>query len=200
VSVSFCVQRKRIDKIVDAIRLACQSGPGVNFVWTHIGDGPLRAQLERLAVEQLGSLPNVTFKFAGAMPNQSVLAFYSSEPVDIFINCSESEGVPVSIMEAMSCGIPAIAPAVGGIPELVDNKCGMLVPEGAPSEETVAGMCRLAGGNRERYRIAARQRIVHAYCANTNFNKFIASIKAIAVVPGGSSSISAVNTMSGMQG
>ena len=47
--------------------------------------------------------------------------------MDLFINLSTSEGIPVSIMEAYSFGIPAIATNVGGTAELVSNKNGRLI-------------------------------------------------------------------------
>jgi len=48
------------------------------------------------------------------LPHNDVLNYYASNPVDVFINTSSSEGLPVSIMEAMSFGIPVIATNVGG--------------------------------------------------------------------------------------
>ena len=46
---------------------------------------------------------------------------------------SESEGMPVSLMEAAACGVPAVATAVGGIPELVAHEVtGLLTPPGNP--------------------------------------------------------------------
>ncbi|NCO54621.1 MAG: glycosyltransferase, partial [Bacteroidetes bacterium] len=47
--------------------------------------------------------------------------------VDLFINVSESEGIPVSIMEALSAGIPVIATNVGGTNEIVNNDVGFLI-------------------------------------------------------------------------
>jgi glycosyltransferase involved in cell wall biosynthesis len=55
------------------------------------------------------------------------MSFYSSVPVVLFINVSSSEGVPVSIMEAMSFGIPVMATDAGGTSELVSEKTGLLI-------------------------------------------------------------------------
>ena len=52
--------------------------------------------------------------------------FYEKRAFDVFLNTSQKEGVPVSIMEAMRWGVPVIAPAVGGIPELVTKDIGFL--------------------------------------------------------------------------
>ena len=49
--------------------------------------------------------------------------------MDLFINVSEYEGIPVSIMEAISAGIPVIATDVGGTSEIIDEKFGKLIPK-----------------------------------------------------------------------
>ena len=69
------------------------------------------------------------------MSNQQIIDFYAKTPLDLFINVSESEGIPVSIMEAMSFGIPAIATNVGGTNEIVNQKNGYLIDSESTSEE-----------------------------------------------------------------
>jgi|SRR5450759_597753 len=49
VSVSYCTQVKRIDKMIYALAAAAQSMPEISFKWTHVGGGPLLAHLEELA-------------------------------------------------------------------------------------------------------------------------------------------------------
>jgi len=71
----------------------------------------------------------------GALPHERVVAFYRDHPVDLFVSTSASEGRPVSMMEAMSCGVPVAATAVGGVPELVGADRGWLVPGSASAEE-----------------------------------------------------------------
>lgn len=57
---------------------------------------------------------------------------------DIMMMTSESEGTPLALFEAMSMGLPVIAPAVGGIPEMVTSTMGILVPtEGLELQEQV---------------------------------------------------------------
>ena len=57
----------------------------------------------------------------GHLDNNEIFNMYKNNSYDYFITLSESEGLPVSIMEAISCGIPVIATAVGGITEIVIN-------------------------------------------------------------------------------
>jgi glycosyltransferase involved in cell wall biosynthesis len=89
-----------------------------------VGDGPEReaieAELNRLglgeAVELLGERDDVQQLLAAA---------------DIFALATRSEGLPLSILEAMAAGLPVVASAVGGVPELVvDGETGFLVPPG----------------------------------------------------------------------
>lgn len=176
-SASFCVPVKQVDKIIDAIRRLGEEYPERNFEWRHMGDGPLRAQLEDYAQKKLGALKNIRYQFAGMQSNQAILAYYETQPVDIFINTSSSEGVPVSIMEAMSFGIPAIAPAVGGIAELVNDQTGVLLNPDFETADVASAVLRLTGVGRDVYRRAARERIENSYCADTNYKAFVSKIK-----------------------
>ena len=93
--------------------------------WTHIGDGPLLHELKRSAE----TLPtNIEVSFLGYIPNKLVREHYMKHAVDLFINVSSSEGLPVTISEALSTGIPVFATNVGGTGELVDDTIGKLLP------------------------------------------------------------------------
>jgi glycosyltransferase involved in cell wall biosynthesis len=86
----------------------------------------------------------------GDTPLNEIIAAYVSTPFDVFINTSRSEGIPVSLMEAMSCGIPCIAPKVGGIPELIDGKSGgKLISSEARPEEIVSACLEITASESE---------------------------------------------------
>ena len=123
VSCSWISEVKRIYRIAETLSLMPAE---YNIIWTHIGDGKIDGHLS----DVIKSLPsNVVVDMKGAMSNQDIHFFYQSTPQDVFINVSESEGVPVSIMEAMSHGIPVIATDVGGTKEIVENNVnGFLMP------------------------------------------------------------------------
>lgn len=107
-------------------------GLGFKVTWTHIGDGPLRAEVEAV----IDKFPvNVKGVMLGAMPNAQVLRYYAEHHVDLFVNVSESEGIPVSIMEAFSFGIPVMATNVGGVAEIVDETVGKLLPVDISAEQ-----------------------------------------------------------------
>ncbi|MBQ3710707.1 MAG: glycosyltransferase [Bacteroidales bacterium] len=120
VSCSNVVPVKRVALLAKAI-----GNLGINVRWTHIGDGPLRSEVEAV-IEKFPE--NVKGVMLGAMPNAEVLRYYTEHHVDLFVNVSKSEGVPVSIMEAFSFGIPVMATNVGGVSEIVDYTVGKLLP------------------------------------------------------------------------
>lgn len=94
--------------------------------WTHIGIGEEYESIKE-AIEQLHK-PNVRCKLLGKMSNNAVIDYYRNNDFNVFVNVSESEGVPVSIMEAMAFGKIIIATDVGGSKEVVEqNKNGFLL-------------------------------------------------------------------------
>ncbi|MEP6664584.1 MAG: glycosyltransferase family 4 protein, partial [Verrucomicrobiota bacterium] len=95
----------------------------VSFRCVLIGDGPLCEELNLLRKNL--RLENFV-EFKGAATQSEVLRWW--QRADIGVLSSENEGMPVSLMEAAACGVPVVATAVGGIPELVDDgKTGLLV-------------------------------------------------------------------------
>lgn len=87
-----------------------------------VGDGPLKSQIEH-QVRQLGIQQRV--RFLGIRTDVPAILNAS----DIFVLSSRWEGNPMSVMEAMAAGLPVVATAVGGVPELVEHGVsGFLVP------------------------------------------------------------------------
>lgn len=128
---------KRVPLIADSI-MAFARTTRRPVTWVHFGDGP-----EREAVEgRLAEAPmNLTVTLAGHTANEDVLRFYEGQRVDAFLNLSTTEGVPVSIMEAIARDIPIVATRVGGVPEIVSPqyRTGELVDSNATAE-AVAGV------------------------------------------------------------
>ncbi len=111
---------KQVDRIIEVF----SSLNVENMHWVHFGDGPLREELLQYAQKML---PSVQYEFKGIVPNNKILDFYAENYVDLFINLSSSEGIPVSIMEALSAGIPVLATDVGGTSEAINSENGFLV-------------------------------------------------------------------------
>ena len=134
VSCSYIIPLKNIPLIVDSLSLIND----IKIHWIHFGDGYEKQNIEKYANEKLTAKKNITYIFPGFIHNAEVISYYKQNIVDLFINTSSSEGIPVSIMEAMSSGIPVIATSVGGIPEIVrDNYNGFLLTV-TPTAQEVA--------------------------------------------------------------
>jgi glycosyltransferase involved in cell wall biosynthesis len=86
-----------------------------------VGDGPERATLEARR-DALGLGDRATFLGARSDVSEVLMA------ADAFVMSSKSEGLPMALLEAMAAGVPCIATAVGGIPELFADDRGLLVP------------------------------------------------------------------------
>lgn len=174
VSCSRVIPVKRVHKIVDALSQITDR----SIYWTHIGGGDGLADLEAYAAANLPD--NVTTKFYGTVLNTQVYEIYSKQPFHVFVNVSESEGVPVSIMEAMSFDLPVIATAVGGSPELIqDGKSGYLLDKDFQLDELSELIRRLSDMCENEYtafRDAARQKFEQDYNAIPNYLKFISTL------------------------
>ncbi|MCR4588999.1 MAG: glycosyltransferase [Lachnospiraceae bacterium] len=129
VSCATMFELKRLDRIIDALEyLEEMVAPlGKRVIWTHIGDGPERAFLERRAQEKLDMLPHIRYIFAGNLPNEEVHRYYRENQYDLFLSVSRTEGLPVSMQEAIAHGIPVMGTDVGGCREIIEPDCGVLL-------------------------------------------------------------------------
>lgn len=180
VSVSFCVPVKRVEKIIKGIHLLALAMPSLKIRWTHIGDGPLRESLVAMGKSVFFDTRNVSFDFKGSLQNSEVTAFYQDCAVDVFINLSESEGIPVSIMEAMAAGVPAIATSVGGVPDLVEPANGCLLSADPTLEEIKVALIQMVIKSKDiKTRHSARDKIVKRFNAPINYRCFVTELEKI---------------------
>lgn len=128
---------KRVNLIYESL-LAVE---GKDIEWTHIGGGPMMDQLKQMVSEQHGK--HVEVKLLGAMNHEDVLDYYTKHCADVFVNLSTNEGVPVSIMEALSCDIPVVATNVGGNSEIVTEETGCLVSANPKPKEVANAIMSL---------------------------------------------------------
>jgi glycosyltransferase involved in cell wall biosynthesis/peptidoglycan/xylan/chitin deacetylase (PgdA/CDA1 family) len=155
-----CVARlspeKGIDRLLDAFAGVLRARPDARL--SIAGDGPSRPLLEAHARElNLGT----AVEFLGF--RQEVAPVLAD--LDVFVLPSLTEGVPLALLEAMAAGLPAVATAVGGVPEVVeDGSSGILVAPGdAPAlERTVLGLLA-APEQRAALGANARDRVEHAF-------------------------------------
>ncbi|MDC1202468.1 glycosyltransferase [Salibacteraceae bacterium] len=98
--------------------------------WSHFGDiqeNDPTSKRYKEAISALDSKPNIEVLQRGYVENAKLLQTYKSHHVDLLINSSEIEGLPVSIQEAISFGIPCLATDVGGTADIVNEQTGILV-------------------------------------------------------------------------
>jgi colanic acid/amylovoran biosynthesis glycosyltransferase len=137
ISVSSIDTNKRVDLIAQtAVFLANE---GIPVEWTHFGDGPERVMLNGL-VQRAPSNLHVHLK--GHLLSSEVRHALVNESFDVFINLSKSEGAPVSLMEAQCVGLPVVATAVGGTPEVVPTSLNELIRVDSDVQEIGAAVLR----------------------------------------------------------
>lgn len=174
VSCSRVVSVKRVERILEALMQITD----IPIEWTHIGGSPYGEDLlEKLKVRAKELPENIRTEFTGTVSNTQVYDIYGSKPFHAFINVSQSEGVPVSIMEAMSFGIPVIATAVGGTAELIDEgKTGFLLDENFSDEDLIKYIRYLSecdGATYAGFRANARDKFEREYNAIPNYEMFV---------------------------
>lgn len=136
--------------------------------WVHFGDGPDRHRV-RGAAERLPT--RVSWELRGDVPNSEVIRFYRDEPVDAVVSLSVSEGLPVSMMEAISFGIPLLGMQAYGIPEIVTRETGVCLPIHATPEQAASALAEVLTPGRFD-RVAIRRFFERNYEASTNYNEF----------------------------
>jgi glycosyltransferase involved in cell wall biosynthesis len=144
VTVGRLVPWKQIDQLIEAIAVC--DGTGLVIV----GDGPERERLSEIA-RDYGLTERVYF--AGQRSKEETLALMAA--CDLFVLNSTHEGFPHVVLEAMSVGLPIVATAVGGTPELVhEGENGLLIAPNANGALSKTLM-KLVTSSEERQRLAA---------------------------------------------
>ena len=177
ISCSYITNIKRLDQIIDVLSLI----NNYKINWIHIGDGPLLDDIQCYANEKLIK-HNITFKFKGHLSNDSIYNYYRNTQFDLFINLSDSEGIPVSIMEAISFGIPILAKDVGGNREIVNHNNGFLVSKNASIQdisETVISFLESKPEEIYKLRLNSRKLFKEKFNAEKNYRKFIYDVEQI---------------------
>ncbi len=127
--------------LLKAFRIALASMPELRL-WM-VGNGTERAATERMAMD-LGIAAQVTFWGQ----QLDVAPFFSA--ADAFIMSSRSEGLPMSLLQAFSLGLPAIVTDVGGMAEVVRLSQGGIVTPADNPEEMAQAILKLTGDDAER--------------------------------------------------
>jgi glycosyltransferase involved in cell wall biosynthesis len=173
VSCAYLSPVKRISLLIDSLKLAATYG--IKISWTHFGGGALFESLKKYAELQLKD--SGQWFLLGDLPNEQVLNFYRTHPVDLFVSVSLSEGLPISMMEAMSVGIPILSTNVGGVSEMIEET--MLIPVESSPEQIARSIVKYAN---KRVSTSCEERIqiwASFFKAEKNHKDFIDSIENI---------------------
>ncbi len=176
VSCSSVINIKRVDLILNSLITLSQNTDS-SIKWYHFGGGVLLDQLKS-RIDKL-AIPNLSCFLKGFTPNIEILNFYSKNNVRCFINVSSTEGIPVSIMEAQSFGIPIIATSVGGIPEIVNANTGILLNPN-PTPDQIAAAIKYLIENPEvsnKMSIESKKNWFDNFNADKNFKSFVNDIE-----------------------
>lgn len=147
--------------LLDACRLLKERG--VPFRCHLVGNGPLRRRIARWIA---GAGLEQEVQMHGALPRQQLLERMRDAHVLVLPSVQDRsgrrEGIPVTLMEAMSCSLPVVASDISGIPELVeDERTGILTPPGdAHAIAEALQRLKASPGLRERLGRAARAKVL----------------------------------------
>jgi glycosyltransferase involved in cell wall biosynthesis len=151
VCIARLVEVKNLALLLQACAvLRCRSIP---FRCVLAGDGPLRSQLLQLRSDL--SLEDVV-EMPGSVDQVQVVRYWQQASVGVLT--SDNEGMPVSLMEAAACGVPAVATAVGGVPELVQNGVTGILCERGDAKEISEALELLLADNPLRRQMGASAR------------------------------------------
>jgi teichuronic acid biosynthesis glycosyltransferase TuaC len=116
------------------------------------GEGALTRELHERAVA-MGVASRM--RLMGPLPCSEIALWMNA--ADMLCLPSVTEGCPNVVLEALSCGLPVMATAVGGTPELIDHDSGILIPDNEPAK--IAGAIeRAIGQTWDRQLIASKHK------------------------------------------
>lgn len=174
-SCGYVIPLKRIGLIAEALGLT----GGKRIEWVHFGDGPLYSELEKKA----SALPrNITVKLMGRVSHDDLMTYYSRHDIHLFISASTTETTPVSIMEALSFGIPVLATDAGGSRETISPEHGVLLPLDISAADLAEGIRVFTGMPADKYlsmRKAARRFWEENFSASKNYEEFYKRLREL---------------------
>ena len=150
VTAGALVPVKGFDRLIDAMAIIKNSAPGEKVELYLIGEGPQRAALElRIAENNLSD----RVYLIGPLP-QSELAEWLTA-ADLFCLASHREGCPNVAIEAMACGLPVVAPDVGGVGELIRKPDHGIILKSPTADKFADAITKGLQSNWNRFEIAS---------------------------------------------
>jgi glutamine amidotransferase len=151
-SLSAIIPVKNLEWILDTL----EDWTGPELEWHHLGRQPESAYTDAIlkrGMEVSAANPRVKICFHGYVPAGAVLNRVRSLKIHAILNSSHYEGVPVSLMEGISLGLPGIAPAVCGVPDVVVDGLNGYLLQLEDKESLNLALTKFSGLNRDGYRL-----------------------------------------------
>ncbi|MHA2385002.1 MAG: N-acetyl-alpha-D-glucosaminyl L-malate synthase BshA [Candidatus Thorarchaeota archaeon] len=150
---------KRVVELIEIMRIVADHYPKVRLIIA--GDGPTRIEVER-KIEALDLCDNV--HLLGVKSNMQEIMCSA----DVFLLNSTLEGMPLVLLEAMSCSLPVVTTPAGGIPELVRPDKDGVVTEGFEVDEYAQAIIEILDDDALRVKIgkAGRKRVEESFSAD----------------------------------
>jgi colanic acid/amylovoran biosynthesis glycosyltransferase len=170
--------------LVESARLLRDRGCRAEFLL--FGDGVLRAELQS-QINALG-LEDVV-RLCGLISHGKLLELYTDGQIDITVLASvdlgsgNHEGIPVALIESMACGVPVVSTATGGIPELLGDGAGIIVPPGS-AESLADGLGKLifSQETRQAFGKRGRNRIRESFSSEHVVTELVGLFKSVSRV------------------
>lgn len=176
VSAASLIPLKRVHRIAEVAAALARADPARTVRWAHVGAGPDRPRVEAALALAPG---NLVATLHGELSNAALRDVLRSGAHHAFVHLSETEGLPVVLMEACEAGLPLVATDVGGVGEIVDDTVGRLVPAAAPPE-VVAAAVEAVARSAAALGTAARNRWRADYDVDANAPEFWRELAASA--------------------
>lgn len=161
---------KRIELVSEILKNVDQK-----IKWHLIGNGPEMSKIKKAN----SILPeNIEVIYHGSMSQDKLFEFYRTTHLNALLSVSYSEGLPVTMMEAISFGIPLISTNVGGCNEICNSQTGVLIERDFDAKEVARILEELkeSAMNTSQFRSGCRNYWLSNFNANKNYTDFIQTI------------------------
>lgn len=165
ISVGRLAPEKDYNLLLEALASLQGAYSGVKLVL--VGDGPERSVLEGKA-----SMPALSGRVILLGPQREVPGLLNA--ADLFALSSISEGIPMALLEAMSCALPVAAVDVGGVPEVVEDERSGLLVRGRRPEDLSEAMARILADplTARDMGLAGRARVLERFSLDTMLSAY----------------------------
>jgi colanic acid/amylovoran biosynthesis glycosyltransferase len=176
ISCSGVRKEKRVNLILKSLNRYCREHPNSIVQWTHIGGGGI--DFKNLEKEIKSAEQNLKINLLGNLDYNEIYNYYKKNDLNIFINLSLREGVPVAIMEALSASMTVLATDVGATSEIVNKDTGVLINKNFSQKDFNNGINHIIDNyqnlSKKTYKIYKKY-----YNANSNYINFYEKLNEI---------------------